>query len=223
MSRLVAKAALIGGAAAAASCAYEVGYRPEYLPEGAPSFVAQGKLLVVMPQEQREFVYEGRPSSTTGDFTTLTVPIGSIIQDIATDVFGECFAYGVEFVDSLEGQADYVLALEGDMQEFVYAYNKVIEQGFDEQDVDVWITPELEISFAVKAYNRSGATVLDRTYDSGVQAGESYMVTGRPAERINRTLHATLHALMLQLAADLRPLLIGECELVDVADGESVQ
>jgi len=169
-----------------------------------------------MPQEQREFVYEGRPASTTGDFTTLTVPIGTIVEEIAKEVFGGCFAFGVEFVDEVADRDDYVLAIEGDMQEFVYAYTKVIEQGFDEENVEVWITPELTIAFAVKAFKRSGELVLDKTYDSGLRAGESYMVTGRPAERINRTLHATLHALMLQLADDIRPLLIGECRITDL-------
>jgi hypothetical protein len=204
---------LLGG------CAYEVGYRPEYVPSEAPPFVAQGKLLLVMPREQRQFVYEGRPSSTTGDFTTLTVPIGEIVQDIAKQVFGQCFAYGVEFVDEVTPEQDYVLAIEGDMQEFVYSYTRVIEQGFEEDDPLVWITPEVDISFAVKAYNNRGALVLEKTYDSGVQAGESYMVTGRPAERINRTLHATLHSLMLQLATDIQPLLLGECEITEVAAG----
>ena len=211
--------AVVGAALALNACAYEIGYRPDYVPAETPPFVAQGRLLIVMPQEQREFVYAGRPASTTGDFTTLTVPIGAIVQAVAKEVFSSCFAYGVEFVDSVNAQEDYVVALEGDMQEFVYAYTKVIDQGFDEQAPDVWITPELEIAFAVKAYNRAGATLLDKTYDSGVTAGESYMVTGRPAERINRTLHATLHALMLQVANDLRPLLIGECELVDLDAG----
>jgi hypothetical protein len=75
----------------------------------------------------------------------------------------------------------------------------------------------VNISVAVKAHNLAGATVLDKIYDSGVMAGESYMVTSRPAERINRTLHATLHSLMLKLAADLRPLLLEECEITDVA------
>jgi hypothetical protein len=211
--------AVVGAAVALSACAYEIGYRPDYVPPQTPPFVAQGRLLILMPPEQREFVYEGRPASTTGDFTTLTVPIGAIVQDIAKDVFSGCFAYGVEFVESVGGQEDYVVALEGDMQEFVYAYEKVIDRGFDEQDADVWITPEVQIAFAVKAYSRVGATLLDKTYDSGVTAGESYMVTGRPAERINRTLHATLHALMLQVASDLHPLLIGECELVDLDAG----
>lgn len=208
--------AIFAAAVASSGCAYEVAYRPDYVPEQAPSFVADGRLLIVMPQEQREFVYQGAPSSTTGDFTTLTVPIGAIVEEIAKEVFGGCFAYGVEFVDDLAGRDDYVLALQGNMQEFAYAYTKVIEQGFDEQNVEVWITPQLTIAFAVKAHKRSGELVLDKTYDSGIREGESYMVTGRPAERINRTLHATLHALMLQVAADVRPLLIGECRIIDL-------
>jgi len=214
------RAVWIGAVALALSaCAYEVGYRPDYLPPAAPTYVAQGKLLVVMPQEQREFVYKGRPSSATGDFTTLTVPMGTIIEDIAKHVFSECFAYGVEVVDALDGQSGYVLAVEGDLQDFAYSYSKVIDQGFDETaQPDTWITPEVDISFHVKAYNPAGVTVLDKMYDSGVMAGETYRVAKRPAETINETLHATLHGLMLQLAADMRPLLIGECELTDVAN-----
>lgn len=198
-------------------CAYEIGYRGEYLPQEPPQYVAQGKLLVVMPEEQRSFVYEGPPSSRTGDFTTLTVPLGAIVQEIASHVFGECFAYGVEFAPSRAGRDDYVLALEGDMQEFIYSYTKVIDEGFDAERADVWIVPEVEIAFAVKGYNRAGDLVLDKIYDSGLAAGEEYMITSKPAERINRVLHATLHDLMLELVADVRPLLMEECEVTDLA------
>jgi hypothetical protein len=198
-------------------CAYEIGYRGEYLPQELPQYVAKGKLLVVMPDEQRSFVYEGPPSSRTGDFTTLTVPLGAIVQEIASHVFGESFAYGVEFAPSREGRDDYVLAIEGDMQEFIYSYTEVIDAGFNAERADVWTVPEVEIAFAVKAYNRAGATVLDKVYDSGVMAGPEYLITSKPAERINRVLHTTLHDLMLDLVADVRPLLMEECEVTDVA------
>lgn len=82
-----------------------------------------------------------------------------------------------------------MLALEGNMRDFV----------------------------SVKAYNRAGEQVLDKVYDSGVMAGEEYLVTSRPAERINRVLHATLHNLMLELVADVRPLLMEECRITDLA------
>jgi hypothetical protein len=210
---------LLSTAAALAlgGCAYEIDYRGEYLRQEPPQYVAQGKLLVVMPEEQRAFVYEGPPSSRTGDYTTLVVPIGNIVQEIASHVFGECFAYGVEVADSREGHDDYVLAIEGDMQQFMYAYDRIIDAGFNTERADVWTVPEVRIAFAVKAYDRAGQRVLDKVYDSGVMAGEEYLVTSKPAERINRVLHATLHDLMLQLVADVRPLLMERCQITDVA------
>jgi hypothetical protein len=211
------KAATLGAALALSACAHEVAYQEQYLPPEAPTYVAEGKLLVVMPEEQRAFVYEGPPSSTTGDYTTLIVPIGNIVQEIASHVFGECFAYGVEFADSREGHDDYVLAIEGDMQQFIYSYTKVIDQGFDAEDTTSWIVPEVEIAFEVKVYNRAGEQVLDKIYDSGVAAGPEYLITSRPAERINRVLHTTLHDLMLELVADVRPLLMEECRITDLA------
>jgi len=213
--------ATVTAALALGGCAYEIGYRAAYLEREPPQYIAHGKLLVVMPEEQRSFVYEAPPASRTGDFTTLTVPLGAIVQEIASHVFGECFAYGVEFAPSRDGRDDYVLAIEGDMQEFVYSYTKVIDEGFNVERADVWIVPEVEIAFAVKGYNRAGDVVLDKVYDSGVKAGEEYMITSKPAERINRVLHATLHDLMLELVADVRPLLMEECEITDLATASS--
>jgi hypothetical protein len=197
-------------------CAYEVGFHDSYLPQEPPAYVAQGKLLIVMPEEQRTFVYEGPPSSRTGDYTTMTVPIGTIVQETARHVFGDCFAYGVEVADSREGRDDFVLALEGNMQDFIYSYTKVIDAGFNAEPADVWIVPEVEMAFAVKAYDRGGTMVLDKVYDSGVRAGEEYLVTSKPAERINRVLHTTVHDLMVKLVADVRPLLMEKCEVTEL-------
>lgn len=209
-------------AVASAGCAYEIAYDAAYVPPERPQYVADGKILLVMPPEQEEFTYTSEPDSVTGDFTTLTVPMGAIVRDIAEDVFASCFGQGVEVAPERVPGGDYVIALEGDMQEFVYRYSRVIERGFDEADpadgeADAWITPEVDIAFDVRAFDRSGAKVLEKTYASGVTAGERYRVTSRPAERINETLHATLHALLLQVAADLKPLLVGECTVLDVA------
>jgi hypothetical protein len=208
---------MVAAALALAGCAHEVAFHGDYLPDAQPAYVAQGKLLMVMPEEQRVFVYEGAPSSRTGDFTKLIVPIGTIVEEIARDVFGECFAYGVEVADSRAGRDDFVIALEGDMQEFIYSYTEVIDAGFNDETVDTWIVPEVEIAFAVKAFDRDGRMVLDKVYDSGVAAGEGYMVTSKPAERINRVLHTTLHDLMIELAADVRPFLMESCEVTEVA------
>jgi hypothetical protein len=209
--------AAVAAALAFAGCAHEIGFHSEYLPQEPPAYLAQGKLLIVMPEDQRTFVYEGPPSSLTGDYTTLIVPVGTIVQEIARDVFGQCFAYGVEVADSREGRDDFVLAIEGDMQEFIYSYTKVIDAGFNGERADAWIVPEVEVAFAVKGYNRAGQMVLDKVYDSGVTAGEEYLVTSKPAERINRVLHTTVHDLMVELVADIRPLLMmQECEITEL-------
>ena len=216
------RALLYVALAAGAGCAYEIAYDPAFVPEERPQYVADGKILLVMPPEQQEFVYTSAPDSVTGDFTTLTVPMGAIVRDIAEDVFASCFGQGVAFAPERVLNGDYVIALEGNMEEFVYRYKRVIERGFEEAntnegEVDAWITPEVDISFDVRAFDRSGNKVLEKIYSSGVTAGEGYRVTSRPAERINETLHATLHALLLQVAADLKPLLVGECTVLDVA------
>lgn len=102
----------VAAALALGGCVHEIGFHDEYLPQEPPAYVAEGKLLIVMPEDQRTFVYEGPPSSRTGDFTTLIVPVGTLVQEIARHVFGECFAYGVEVADSREGRDDFVLAIE---------------------------------------------------------------------------------------------------------------
>jgi hypothetical protein len=200
----------------ASGCSYDVGYRKDYVPAERPPFVASGKLLIVMPEEQYRFEYKGPPSSETGDFTTLEIPVGEIVTDIARDVFGSCFAGGVVFANDRFVDEDYVLAVEGDMKDFMYRYTKVIDRGFDERNTETWIVPEIGISFDVRAYSARNELLLDKTYDAGVVAGEPYQTALHPAERINRTLHATLHELMLRLAADIRPLLIGECKVTDL-------
>lgn len=212
--------AAVAAAGVLAGCSYHVAYNKDYVPTRRPPYVAQGKLLIVMPERQLTFEYKGKPSSETGDYTTIDIPVGEIVADIAYDVFGSCFAKGVAFADDRFGDEDYVLAIEGDMQSFMYRYEKVIESGFDERNPEVWIVPQLRVSFGVKAYNARNELLLDKVYDSAVVSGEPYITTMKPAERINRTLHATLHALMLELAADVRPLLIGECQVTDLDSPE---
>jgi hypothetical protein len=203
-------------AAMLAACAYEVGYDPTYVPEDRPPYVADGKLLIVMPEAQQQLIYRGAPSSEVGNFTTLTIPFGAIMRDIAGDVFGSCFARGVEFTESRETGSDYVLALEGGMEEFLYSYTRIIDQGFSDEEPTTWLVPEVQMQFDIRAYSPRGELMLAKTYDSGVVAGSSYNVASRPAERVNETLHATLHALMLQVANDVRPLLVGNCDIRDL-------
>jgi hypothetical protein len=211
--------ALAVASAAFAACAYQVGYQPDYVPPERPPYVADGKLLIVMPEAQRQLVYEGAPATEVGSFTKITIPFGTIMQDIAAQVFNSCFARGVEFAENREAASDYVLALEADLGKFFYSYTRVIDEGFSVEEPTTWLVPQVRISLDVRAYDPRGIKVLEKTYDSGVAAGEQYTVDSKPAERINETLHETLTRLMLQVANDIRPLLVGECDIRDLAPG----
>lgn len=221
MKRTFAGVCLIAaGALVASACAYRLGYEPDYVPPERPSYVADGRLLIVMPAAERELVYEGGPQSRVGSLTRLTIPFGSILQDIAKQVFGSCFARGVEFAETRQDATDpYVLALEGDLAKFLYSYTRVIDEGFAVAAPTTWMVPEVEIAFDVRAYDSEGRKVLDKTYDSGVTSGDRLAVDAGVAERVSQTLHETLHRLMLQVANDIRPLLVGECEITDLQSG----
>ena len=81
------------------ACSYQVGYRPDYVPPERPPYIAHGKILIVLPKDESQFVYKGGPASSVGDYTTLTIPIGQILRDISDKIFTACFADGVEFAN----------------------------------------------------------------------------------------------------------------------------
>jgi len=205
-------------AAALGACAYEVGFDPEYVTEDTPSYVAEAEIVVLMHPHDTERVFQGNPSTEVGSFTTLTVPIGNIMQEITAEVFQTCFAYGVVFTQELTSDMAYIVAIEPEIMNFSYGYDRVPldPTGPDEMPRSL-TTPQVEFDLSVRAYNSAGETMLERTYSSGLVSGERYEVTNRPYERINETFHGALQEIMLRVADDIRPLLVGQCEITDFA------
>jgi hypothetical protein len=198
-------------------CAYQVGYEPEYVSDEAPSYVADAEIVILMHPHDTEYVFQGSPTTSVGEFTTLTIPIGNIMQEIAAEVFQSCFSFGVVFTQELSRDMAYLVAIEPEIMNFSYAYDRVpIESGPDEPPRSI-TTPQVEFDLAVKAYDSSGRIMLERTYASGRVSGESYEVTNRPYERINETFHTALQQVMLRVADDIRPLLVGQCTITDLA------
>lgn len=197
-------------------CAIEVAYEPGYLTETTPTYRAEADVLIIMHDHDLEYVYEGWPESQTGETIRLTMPIGAILQEVSARVFQSFFTYGVGFVEDFDPRFQYFIAVEPEVRNFSYRYDRRIdpelvelrpsETGFEVVPLAI-ITPSIQFQLAIKAYDRSGRMVLDRIYPSGVVAGESYVVTSRPHERINATFHAALQALMLVAAEDLRPFI----------------
>ena len=211
------KAILVAAAVAVfAGCAYQVDYESGYVADERPGFVAEAEIVVLMHPHDTEYVYQGSPTTSVGGFTTLTVPIGNIMQEITAEVFSSCFSFGVVFTDSLSRDMNFLVAIEPEVRNFSYSYDRVaINTAFDEEP-RFSTTPRVEFDLLVHAYNAAGETILENTYASGPVAGESYEITNRPYERINATLHAALQDIMLDVAEDVRPLLVGQCEITDL-------
>lgn len=187
-----------------AGCVTETtsGFQGRYLPQDKPEFQGKGQVMIVIPDGQRDFRWAGKASSWIGSDSILELPLGTIVEQIATDVFGTHFA-GVKFVAARPALAGCDIAVEGDMDQFIYSYTRVIEGGFSDETQESWIVPEVDVAFTARAYDASGGQIVNKTYSSGPVAGRRYMVSSKPGERINEALHGTLHDLMDKLAADV--------------------
>ena len=176
-----------------------------------------------MQDDDLQYVYEGRPDSLVGQSVMLTMPIGSIMREIAAHVFQFYFNYGVVFTQDLSPDVRYIIALQPEIRDFSYRYDRRAEEdliemrptddGIEAVPVTV-MTPSIQFDLDLIVYDASGNVVLDKTYPSGTVAGQSYMITSRPHERINGTFHAALQDMMLTVAEEIRPL-IARPDIID--------
>lgn len=189
-------------------------FKPDYLSEVDPRFLAEDKIVVLMHDHDQEYVFRGRPMSQLGETITLEMPIGSILREVTANVFRSHFMYGVVFTDQLAPELSYTVAIEPEVLDFSYRYDRRIEEdildlgseGGGLAPVSI-ITPSIEFELVVAVHDSAGNVLLEKSYPSGIVEGESYIVTSRPHERINATFHRVLQDLMLEVAEDIRPLL----------------
>jgi len=194
-------------------CAAHV-YQPEYLAEVSPSYLTEDKIVVLMHDHDQQYVFEGRPTSQLGKTITLTMPIGAILREVTASVFRSYFMYGVVFTDTLSPDLLYTLAIEPEVLDFSYRYDRRVEgdvfdlgpDGDGPEPVSI-ITPSVEFELALAVHDSAGNVLLEKSYPSGIVEGESYIVTSRPHERVNATFHKALQDIMLRVAEDIRPFL----------------
>lgn len=180
-------------------CSYNVGFNSSYLPPGGIAGKHDGKVLVVMSQQEQDWVYSGHPTSFTASATTLSVPLGNITKQVAIEVFSRHFAE-VDTATALPGNGQYTLVVNPRIKHFEYAYNQLKNLGFA-------ITPEIKLDLDVTLLDDNGRKLMEKTYSSGLKEGESYVMSGSPHEQINQALHQALYAHMTQAAQDALALL----------------
>ena len=187
-------------------CAYQAGYNPTYIPDEEPDYISADEVLLVMADEDEEFIYTGSPSSFTGGGTTLSIPLGAITREVAEEILEDRFSGRVGFAnDFLHGEG-YRLALKPRVQRFDYKYNSLKNLGFA-------ITPEVEIDLRVTILDSTGQRIFDEVYQSGRVSGDTYFVSGSPSEKVNETLHRALYDLFEESFADARPIVIDRLDL----------
>ena len=202
----------------------EVAFEPDYLEAAVPSYLAETQVLVLMEDADIDYVFEGPAESFVGQGINLRVPLGAITREITANVFRSHFNYGVVFTGEMPDDLPYIIAIEPEIMDFSYRYDQYVDEtiiemqamdeGLEAVPVTV-ITPSIQFELDLAAYDPDGNVVLEKTYPSGLVAGESYIVTSRPHERINATFHSTLQNIMLQVADDLRPLLASQPDIFD--------
>jgi hypothetical protein len=81
-------------------------------------------------------------------------------------------------------------------QDFTHGFPQLKNLGFA-------ITPEVRITMRMTVLDSTGKDLLEKNYDSGVVSGSSYMISGKPVERVNKLAHEAMYDLMRRAAADV--------------------
>lgn len=199
MRGMVRLLAAVAALVALTGCASSIAYRADYVPAttiAAGDRIA-GRVLVYTTRADDERLVTSGATSFTGSGAKLTTPIGMMTREIAYKVLSDAAVEGAALSNELAGAGQYALIVRPETRDFRYGFPQLKNLGFA-------ITPEVEIGLRVSVLDDTGRILLERDYASGVIEGKSYMISGKPNERINQLAHETLHALMLRAVADLR-------------------
>lgn len=179
------------------SCAYNAGYNPTYLPDDPPEQLSSNEILLLMDDEEEEFVFSGSPTSLTGGTTTLTLPLGAILKEVAEEILEDRFAGGVEFSNTMKTSDSYVLTFHPCFKHFEFRYNQLKNFGFA-------ITPEVNFNLQVEFVDKQGNKLFSKLYETGYVSGDTYMISGSPGEEVNQILHETLYEMLKESFIDAR-------------------
>lgn len=180
-------------------CASSIAYRADYVPDHA--VVADeriaGRVLVYTTVADDERLVTGGATSFTGSGAKLTTPIGMMTREIAVKVFSQVATEGATAAHELIDADRFAVVVRPEAKDFKYGFPQLKNLGFA-------ITPEVQVELKLTVLDASGRPLLEKDYASGIVEGKSYMMSGKPNERISKLAHETIYALMLSAAGDVR-------------------
>lgn len=187
------------------ACTTSVSYNPSLegrlMPIPGPQFEGRGVILTTEADDN--YVFEGGPTSFTGGGSSIRIPLGLITKEIAQHAFERMFDDGVIQTRDIESLRDYTVIITPRIRNFSYAYNQL-------QNAGLLVTPQVDISISVDIKNPEQESIRSNTFTSGTRDGDSYFMSGNPAERINKLTHEVITELLNQAASDVYFLLANQ-------------
>jgi hypothetical protein len=179
-------------------CAASMAYRSDYVPDKpiADSDRISGRVLVYTTQADDDRLITAGATSFTGGGMKLTTPIGMMTREIALKVFSKVASDGADASHDLGNATRYTVILRPQAQDFTHGFPQL-------KNLGLAITPEVRVTMRVTLLDSTGKDLLEKDYDSGVVSGSSYMISGKPVERVNKLAHEVIYDLMRRAASDV--------------------
>ena len=186
------------------SCSYDASFRQDFVPPTPTLSSIQkldGKGLVVLSSSEENFIYSENPSSFTGGGTSLTLPLGKVIKQIALEVFGSTFSEGAYFSNNYENSENYVLIINPILKLDNYKYDQLENLGFA-------VTPKVSISANIIVRAPDQSILFDKNYSYVDMKAPTYVFASSPDEKVNELIHQAIHKIFLESLTDIRNNLI---------------
>ena len=184
-----------------AGCVSTLNYNETYVGNPAPVGLGtlSGKAALLMRPGDDAFVFSGNPTRFTGAATSLSIPFGLVIKDVALKSLKNSFSDGADFISDIPEANDYTMIMEPKYGGFSYAYNSAKTLGFA-------ITIQAELNLMVSFYDKEGSLLKQETYSTGLRDGETYAMSMQPAEKVNRLAHELTAELVARAIRDAETL-----------------
>jgi hypothetical protein len=161
-----------------------------------PGAQLEGRAVILTTEADDNYVFTGNPTSFTGGGTSIAIPLGLITKEIAQHTFERMFSDGVVQTRNIDSISTYRVVITPRIRNFSYAYNQLRNAG-------LLVTPQVDISLSVDVLDSQGNNIRSNTFISGTKDGDTYLMSGNPAERINRLTHEVVTELLNQAASDV--------------------